>query len=110
MYVLQFAKIINKTIFHSLQESFRVCIAYNPPENSIYCNKDIYEDISATLLTTCNTTSPILLMGDLNSRTGELPDFSDETGDKDDENSPPRRQVVPDKRHNCDKKINQMGT
>jgi exonuclease III len=100
---------INKNIFHSLQETIKICIAYNPPDSSKYCNKNIYEDISTILLTTCKPESPFLLIGDLNSRTGDLLDYQDETDDRDDENSPPRRQIIPETRHNCDKKTNQMG-
>ena len=31
---------IDKTIFHALEDSIKICIAYNPPEKSKYCNKD----------------------------------------------------------------------
>ena len=98
---------INKNIFHSMHESIRICIAYNPPANSDYCNKNIFEDLSENLLTTCNTNTPFLLIGDLNARTGELLDYEDETADEQD--GPPKREVIPTKRSNCDKKSNQMG-
>ena len=98
---------INKNIFHSMHESIRICIAYNPPANSDYCNKNIFEDLSENLLTTCNTNTPFLLIGDLNARTGELLDYEDETADEQD--GPPKREVIPTKRSNCDKYTNQMG-
>ena len=100
---------INKVIFHSIEESIKICIAYNPPSNSDYCNKNIYEDLSENLLTTCNTDTPLLLIGDLNSRTGELLDYQDETDDNTDTvNAPPSRDI-PSERHNCDKNTNAMG-
>ena len=68
---------IDKTIFYNLKTAVKVCVAYNPPENSKYCNKEMYEDISSDLLKISNSKHPILLIGDLNSRTGNLPDFED---------------------------------
>ena len=101
---------INKTIFHSLHETIKVCIAYNPPINSNYCNKTFYEDISTELLTTHSLDTPFLLIGDLNSRTGELTDFYDSDDDnKGESDEPPTRKVKPTRRENCDKKVNQMG-
>ena len=55
---------IDKNIFHALEEPIKVCIAYNPPANSQYCNKDIYEEISAHIMKYSGTTSKILLIGD----------------------------------------------
>ena len=101
---------VNHTIFHSIHESIKICIAYNPPENSKYCNKNIYDDFSEILLRTCNTNTPFLLIGDLNSRTGDLTDYQDETDDiTDPSEGPPARNSTPTERQNCDKKTNQMG-
>ena len=53
-----------------------------------------------------NSSSKILLVGDFNSRTGELEEY--EEPDKTDEHLIPRERI-PTKRANCDKGTNQMG-
>ncbi len=85
-----------------------MCIAYNPPENSHYCNKDLYDEISLLMLKKCHMHTPFLLVGDLNSRTGLLPDY-EVRNDKDPENRIPGRELTLDSRENCDKKTNPMG-
>ena len=59
---------VDKAIFHEATQPIRICVMYNPPENSKYCNKDIYEEISLNLFKYSNSDSPILLIGDMNSR------------------------------------------
>ena len=98
---------IDKSIFFHLKKSVKVCVAYNPPENSKYCNKGIYEDISSELLMGSNSNCPIILMGDLNSRTGDLQDFED-TAKKHMEYTAGRK-TFPKRRKNQDKKTNNMG-
>ena len=102
---------IDKSIFLSLEESIQVCIAYNPPENSEYCNKEFYDELSLLLLKKCHISSPFILIGDLNARTGELADF--EVHSKAQQNGEeiklPGREINNKKRANCDKKSNQMG-
>ena len=73
--------LIDKNVFHKLDKSIKICVVYNPPENSKYCNKDIYDDISLDLLQKSTSNHPIIIMGDLNSRTGTLEDF-ESTADK----------------------------
>ena len=102
---------IDKSIFLSQEEPIQVCIAYNPPDNSAYCNKDLYDEISLLLLKKCHITSPFLLIGDLNARTGELEDFEQPSRshhDNEEENIPGRGTNI-QKRSNCDKKCNTMG-
>ena len=65
---------IDKSIFFNLQKSVEVCVAYNPPESSKYCNKEFYDEISGDLLLRSDSDSPIILIGDLNSSSGELQD------------------------------------
>ena len=98
---------IDKSIFFNLNKSIKVCLAYNPPENSNYCNKEIYDDISLDLLQKSNSSSPILLMGDFNARTGEEPDYED-TEDKHMEYTTGRL-TFPKERRNQDKTVNIMG-
>ena len=101
---------IDKSIFFTLEHSLKLIIAYNPPENSPYCNKEIYEEISTNLLNHANINSPVLLIGDLSSRTGENLDY--EEADKSDEDCGiyiNGRTMIPIKRLNCNKQTNAMG-
>ena len=100
---------IDKSIFFSLEKSIKLIIAYNPPENSPYCNKEIFEEISTNLLKYANINSPVLLIGDLNSRTGENPDYEEADKTEEDSGLFKNRTVIPTKRYNCDKNTNSMG-
>ena len=97
---------IDKSIFFNLQKSLQVRVAYNPPENSYYCNEDLYIEISAHL-TRSNSNSPVILIGDLNSRTGEIQDFEDT--DKKHTKHTIGRQTFLKPRKNQDKTVNNMG-
>ena len=65
----------------------------------------MYEEISTNLLNHANISSPVLLIGDLNSRTGEEADKSDD----DHRICIEGRTMKPIKRLNCDKQTNAMG-
>ena len=90
-----------------MKKSVKVCVAYNPPENSKYCNKDIYDELSTDLLQRSNSNCPVILMGDLNSRIGELQDFED-TVEKHMTYTTGRK-TFPKLRKNQDKTLNNMG-
>ena len=96
---------VDKNIFHSLNEPIHICIAYNPPISSKYCNKEIYEDMSSHMKYS-QTTSRFLEVGDLNSRTGNLREY-DEPDKLDQDHIP--REIIPSERRNCDKTSNQLG-
>ena len=98
---------INKSIFIHLKKSVKVCVAYNPPDNSKYCNKELYDDLASDLLLRSNPNSPMIMIGDLNSRIGELQDF-EETDDKHSKYVTGRK-TFPKLRKNQDKKTNNMG-
>ena len=98
---------VDKGIFVNMEENLKICAVYNPPDNSPYCNKDIFEEISEHMLTWANSNSAILIVGDLNARTAELSDH--EEIDKLDNTPILSREKIPSKRSNCDKKDNKMG-
>ena len=99
--------IIDKTLFYDIKKPVKVCVVYNPPENSKYCNKDLYEDLSTDLLKKSTSNQPVVLIGDFNSRTGDLVDFEN-TDDKHIEYTIGRR-IFPKARKNQDKSVNNMG-
>ena len=98
---------IDKSIFFEAERPIRICVMYNPPENSKYCNKDIYEEVSLNLFKYSNSDSPIILIGDLNSRTGDLLDFLE--SDKNEDLNIQGRRIIPIKRRNYDQQTNKMG-
>ena len=98
---------IDKSIFFNLKKSINVCVAYNPPENSQYCNKEIYEEISMDLLQKSSSNCPVIILGDLNSRTGNIPDY-EETDEKHIKCTTGRK-TCPKPRKNRDTKTNNMG-
>ena len=98
---------INKSIFIHLKKSVKVCVAYNPPESSKYCNKELYDDLASDLLLRSNSNSPLIMIGDLNSRIGELQDF--ESTEEKHSKYVTGRKTFPKIRKNQDKKTNNMG-
>ena len=61
---------INKELFHNL-DKVKLWAIYNPPTNS----SRLMEDITLDILKECENESLILLMGDINARTGNTNDF-----------------------------------
>ena len=51
------------------------------PISSPYFNEDIFHDLNEDINNFSNSQSPLLLCGDLNSRTGNIPDFIRNTKD-----------------------------
>ena len=101
---------IEKSIFYDLKKPLLLCICYNPPSNSKYCNKDLYDEISIQLLKRSCIESPLMIIGDLNSRTGTLLDYDPEDEKHCEENLEiGNKRPTPASRQNCDKKANVMG-
>ena len=94
-----------------MKKPLLVCICYNPPANSKYCNKDLYDEISTQLLRKSCIESPVMIIGDLNSRIASVPDFDTDDATKWDDQltSSSHRPISPTTRQNCDKTTNLMG-
>ena len=84
----------DKAIFYDFDYPLRLCVCYNPPSSSKYCNKEIYEEISSNVIKHSSRKYPTLIIGDLNSRTGNLPDYID----YDKTELPVGRELIPSKR------------
>ncbi len=54
-----------------------VCIAYAPPQNSPYADKDLFEAIAQEVVEVESLEGTVLLVGDFNARTRQEPDFVD---------------------------------
>ena len=61
---------INKELFHNLDKNVKICAIYNPPTNSRYHNPSLMEDIAIDILEEGGDESLIILIGDVNARTG----------------------------------------
>ena len=98
---------LSASIFYGVTEPVKLCIIYNPPDTSKYCNKNLFDDIGVELMKYTTETSRIMLIGDLNARTGVLPDMltSDITG----LNFHPQRKTLSKQRENCDNEVNPQG-
>ncbi len=104
---------LSKDIFYDFDEPLKICIAYNPPEKSNYCNKDIYDDLSIHLFKyRSNINTPLILVGDFNSRTGQLLDYDERDEREYDGEGVPSgsKRVKPSRRLNTDTQTNPMGT
>ena len=104
---------IDRSLFLNADKSIRFCIIYNPPENSHYCNRDLYEEISLNLFKNSGANCPVILLGDMNSRTGSLVDFEELETSKHDVDErvilDHGRKTIPTERDNCDQVSNNMG-
>ena len=101
---------ISKNVIENLEDNFFVVASYINDVTSTYYDDEIFEELNKDMLTFCNDSTPVLLMGDLNSRTGVqneiytecdndfLPNFPQKTKFCD---VPPRK--------NCDKKEDSHG-
>ena len=78
MQKLYIGKIKNLNSFNTLAGNANhlyLCACYIPPITSPYFNEEIFHDLNEDVNNFSNSQSPLLLCGDLNSRTGNIPDF-----------------------------------
>ena len=100
---------LDKSIFTKLNTNLRICIAYNPPEKSKYHKSELIDDITTDIIDMANNKHQILLIGDINGRTGTLDDYEVMKGNTSfssllEKNNP----MI--SRNNCDKVINTQGS
>ena len=57
--------------------SMLVCAMYIPHENSRHWHAELFDHLTEDMLLLSNHDLPYIILGDLNSRTGNLPDFLD---------------------------------
>ena len=77
-------KIKNLNSFNTLTGNANhlyLCACYIPPITSPYFNEELFHDLNEDINNFSNSQSPLLLCGDLNSRTGNIPDFTCNTKD-----------------------------
>ncbi len=64
-----------------LDEDLYLCASYIPPRESPYYNEDIFSTLQSEIIY-FQSLGPVLLMGDLNARTGREADYISSDGDK----------------------------
>ena len=78
-------KIKNLNSFNTLTGNanhlYYLCVCYIPPITSPYFNEEIFDDLNEDINNFSNSQSSLLLCGDLNTRTGNIPDFICNTED-----------------------------
>ena len=65
---------VDKKVFNNLNENLIISAQYCPPTNSKYSTQNSLEELDVDILKFCNENTPFILVGDLNARSGCLPD------------------------------------
>ena len=101
---------VSKNLIENLNENLLIIASYINDITSTYYDDEIFEELNNDVLTFCNGENPVLLMGDLNSRTGELNEIYVESENEFISNFPQKTTFlnVPP-RKNCDKKEDSHG-
>ena len=101
---------VYKKLIQNLDENLLIVASYINDITSTYYNDNIFEELNRDVLTFCNGNKPVLLMGDLNSRTGNLNEIYNEPDSKFLPNFPQDTKFVDlPKRRNCDEKEDTHG-
>ncbi len=92
-----------------LDEDLYLCASYIPPRESPYYNEDIFSTLQSEIIY-FQSLGPVLLMGDLNARTGREADYISSDGDKYINSSHTYQQKILTKaRQNYDNTVNTHG-
>ena len=97
---------VDKALFTNLEDNLIICGQYIPPINSKYYNQNSLEILNNDINNFCDDTTPFLMVGDLNARTGNLPDNFDLDTNFDNAELRPTEFID---RKNCDETITSQG-
>ena len=65
---------LDKQISENLEQNLIVSAHYSPPVNSKYHHKNSCDTIQNDILNFCDQNTPLILIGNFNARTGDVPD------------------------------------
>ena len=65
---------VDKNIFFNLDQNLIISAQYSPPINSKYNSQNSSENLKSDILKFCDENTPLVLIGDFNARTGNIPD------------------------------------
>ena len=97
---------VNKNVFTNLDQNLIISAQYIPPVNSKYYDQNSLDTLRSDIVKFCDDNTPTILIGDFNSRTGNIPDNLEmdpnfyQSGLQPTEFRP---------RENCDEAVNQQG-
>ena len=97
---------IDCSIFTNLDQNLVISAQYIPPVSSKYYGQNTIENLRGDLLKFCDETTPVILIGDFNARTGNISDNLD-IDQNFDYSGLEQTEFLP--RNNCDKQDNAQG-
>ena len=98
---------INKHLTQTTKDVF-LCALYIPPSESPYYNEDIFESLHSQI-NHFQAQGSVLICGDLNARTGSLPDYTTENGNNHIFGQSFPQNIVNFPRNNTDDQVNKNG-
>ena len=69
---------VEKSTINNFQKNFLIVASYIHDVTSTYYNDKIFDELQRDILTFCTDDKPVMLIGDLNGRTGSLNDLYEE--------------------------------
>ena len=90
------------------EEHVYVCGAYIPPENSKYFSPEIFEELEEDIIEFRSKVF-VMLLGDLNSRTGKYDDHISISGEHLFVSNKLEESIIPTTQNNCDNNLNNHG-
>ena len=60
---------INKEIFYDAPNNLKICLAYIPPQESLYYSDELFQDLVDDIIDLTTENEDFLVMGDFNART-----------------------------------------
>ena len=96
---------MDKSLFNNFNSNLKICAIYSQPALSKYYRDSMWDDLESDIISLSSENSPICILGDMNGRTGERPDF--ELVDRY-VNSIPSN-LIKSCRKSCDKQLNKVG-
>ena len=98
---------VDKSLFPHINENVFICATYVPPANSKYSHIYTFYDIAQDIMNFCDDDAPLIFLGDLNARTGQIPDNLDISNHENDIFRIKSSQFIP--RENSDPADNSRG-
>ena len=97
---------IDKSLFDNVNYNIKVCAIYSQPALSKYYRDTVWEDLESDIISFSSENTPLLIIGDMNGRTGERTDFVCRTDHFIDDIP---SLLIKNPRKSCDKIMNKVG-
>ena len=97
---------VNKNFFTNLDQNLIISAQYIPPVNTKYYDQNSLDTLRSDIVKFCDENTPTILIGDFNSRSGNIPDNLEMDPNFDQSGLQPT-EFRP--RENCDEAVNQQG-